>query len=103
MSKILQIQNMLASDDNDCFLLHALGLEYLKINDTENAIFQFKKVLTVNQNYVGTYYHLAKTYEAVMQTEAAIATYEKGMEIAKAAKDNHAYNELRSAYEELTM
>ena len=34
--------------------------------------------------------------------KAAIKWYEKGMAEAKKAGDNHAYNELRSAYEELT-
>jgi hypothetical protein len=32
----------------------------------------------------------------------AISVYEKGMEQAKASNDLHAYNELRSALEELT-
>ena len=35
------------------------------------------------------------------QKQQAIIWYEKGMEAAKLAKDNHAYNELQSAYEEL--
>jgi hypothetical protein len=35
-------------------------------------------------------------------TDAAIKVYEKGMEETKKAGDNHAFGELRGAYEELT-
>jgi hypothetical protein len=35
------------------------------------------------------------------RTDEAIKVYEKGMEEAKKAGDNHAYGELRGAYEEL--
>jgi hypothetical protein len=35
------------------------------------------------------------------QKEQAIIWYEKGMAAAKLAKDNHAYNELQGAYEDL--
>jgi Tfp pilus assembly protein PilF len=103
MSKIQQIQSMLAENDNDCFLNHALGLEYVKIEDAENALNHFNKVLSIDPNYVGTYYHLAKLYEALMQEEEAIATYQKGMEVATAQNEKHAFGELRSAFEEYTM
>ena len=35
------------------------------------------------------------------QKEQAIIWYEKGMAAAKLAKDNHSYNELQGAYEDL--
>ena len=37
----------------------------------------------------------------LLLTEKAIACYEKGMIAAKEAKDNHSYNELQAAYEDL--
>ena len=36
------------------------------------------------------------------QTDEAIKVYEKGMSAAKKAGDNHAFGELRGAFEELT-
>ncbi|MCX6337980.1 MAG: hypothetical protein NT153_11990 [Bacteroidetes bacterium] len=39
--------------------------------------------------------------EKLEQTQLAIDWYEKGMTAAKLAKDQHAYNELQAAYEDL--
>ncbi|RYY94825.1 MAG: hypothetical protein EOO11_17090, partial [Chitinophagaceae bacterium] len=60
-------------------------------------------LLARDPGYVGSYYHLAKLLERQGNEAAAIAVYEKGMDTAKAAGDNHAFSELRSAHEELTM
>ena len=51
--------------------------------------------------YIGSYYHLAKLLEKLEERELAIGWYEKGMAEAKLAKDQHAYNELQAAYEDL--
>lgn len=61
----------------------------------------FEKNLAHDVNYVATYYHYAKLLERVGQQPRAIEIYEQGMQIAKAAKDMHAYSELQSAYEDL--
>ncbi len=102
MSRILQLENFLQQQPNDSFLQHALALEYIKIGDDDKAKNIFIQLLEHNQNYVGSYYHLAKLYERMLDEENAIVTYQKGMEIAKAQNENHAYGELRSALEELT-
>jgi hypothetical protein len=44
---------------------------------------------------------LAKLLEKMEATALAIEWYEKGMAAAKAAKDQHSYNELQAAYEDL--
>lgn len=94
---------MLAADPGDSFLLHALGLEYSKLGDDETARDYFQGVLSANPNYVGTYYHLAKLLERNGDEQGAIQVYEKGMEVAKSAGDQHALGELRGALEELTL
>lgn len=72
-----------------------------KKGDEETAKKLFEEVLQTDENYIGSYYHLAKLLERNEDTEAAIAVYEKGLKHAKDAGEQHAYNELRSAYEEL--
>lgn len=102
MDRISKLTEMLAASPADCFLLHALGLEYVKIGALQTAQTYFERVLETDSSYVGTYYHLAKLLEQIGNPEQAIAIYEKGMEQAKICNDMHAYNELRSAWEELT-
>ena len=86
---------------NVVFLRHALALEYIKLGQLNDAKALFLAVLSDNPDYVGSYYHLAKLLETLEEREAAIQWYEKGMEAAKKAGDNHALNELRAAYEDL--
>jgi tetratricopeptide (TPR) repeat protein len=99
--KILQIQNFLEKEPNDCFLLHALALEHVKIGDLEQAKVLFEKVLEIDAQYIGTYYHLGHLYEEQQNVERAIQVYEKGIEVAKGKKEMHAMGELRSALENL--
>lgn len=101
MNRLYKLNEMLAASPNDCFLLHALGLEYLKTGEIENALASFKKVIENDANYVGTYYHLAKTLEKAQQHEEAINIYEQGIEVATKLKDNHARNELQMALDDL--
>ena len=101
MNRIDQILEFLKKQPADNFLRHALALEYLKIGEDHKAKELFLAVLNESPDYIGSYYHLAKLLEKLEEKEAAIDWYEKGMAAAKVAKDQHAYNELQAAYEDL--
>jgi len=101
MDRIEQLKKFLQTNPEDCFVKHALALEHIKNGDQEAAKELFEEVLQTDENYIGSYYHLAKLLERNEDTEAAIAVYEKGLKHAKDAGEQHAYNELKSAYEEL--
>ena len=102
MDRITRLKDFLAANPADCFIKHALALEYVKQGDDESARHLFEEVLQKDEYYIGSYYHLAKLLERINETETAIAIYEKGMQKAKEKGDNHAFSELRSAYEDLT-
>lgn len=102
MERIDKIQTMLKENPSDSFLQHALALEYIKIGDDEEAKKLFETILAREPGYIGSYYHLAKLLERQQNEQGAIAVYEKGMKEATSVGDQHAYNELRSALEELT-
>ena len=101
MIKIEQLIQLLATTPNDNFLQHALALENIKIGKLADAKLLFEKILESDESYVGSYYHLAKLYERLGENDKAILTYKKGMVIAKLAKDNHSYNELQMALEDI--
>lgn len=102
MDRIERLKEFLKSSPRDCFVKHALALEYIKIGDDVTAKGLFEDVLQEDENYVGSYYHLAKLLERLELIPEAIITYEKGMQKAKEKGEQHALSELRSAYEELT-
>ena len=102
MERIPKIKELLQLNPADSFLQHALGLEYIKLGNDDEARVLFEELLSREPTYVGSYYHLAKLLERNNKTDEAIRVYEKGMEEAKMAGEKLAYNELRAAWEELT-
>ena len=102
MDRIERLNEFLKSNPIDSFVQHALALEYIKLGEDEKARKLFEAILQREPEYVGSYYHLAKLLERNGDMVEAIRVYEKGMEEAKSAGENHAFVELRSAYEELT-
>ena len=101
MDRIEKLNEFLQSNPADSFVRHALALEYVKLGDDLAARKLFEELLEKDPAYVGSYYHLAKLLERNNAIEVAIRWYEKGMEQAKKMKDEHAWQELRGAYEEL--
>ena len=101
MDRIVKLKEFLATSPGDSFVRHALALEYIKAGDDEEARKLFEALLNMDENYVGSYYHLAKLLERNDEKDAAIQWYQKGMLKAKECGDEHGYNELLAAYEDL--
>ena len=101
MSRIEKLLAFIESSGKDSFLQHALALEYIKIGDDEKARNLFNELLLREPSYVGSYYHLGKLLERVGDLEKAFRIYQRGMEEAKRAGDQHALNELRGALEDI--
>lgn len=101
MDHIEKLMDFLRSNPDDSFVQHALALEYIKLGNDPEAKALFYSILEREPGYIGSYYHLAKLLERMDENEEAIRVYEKGMEEAKKSGENHAYNELKGAYDEL--
>jgi tetratricopeptide (TPR) repeat protein len=101
MDRIEKLKEFLRVNPRDCFVQHALALEYIKEGDDESARALFEQILINEPGYIGSYYHLAKLLERTGRLSSAIDWYEKGMSAANQAGDRHTYMELRGAWEEL--
>ncbi len=101
MDRIEKLKEFLMTNSADSFLQHALALEYCKLGNDLAARKLFEEILIREPGYIGSYYHLAKLLERTGDIDGATNWYEKGMDQAKKAGDNHAYGELKSAYEEM--
>lgn len=99
--RIEKIKTFLKQSPDDCFLNHALALEYIKLGKDPEAKELFEKNLQNDPEYIATYYHFGKLAERNKDENRARDLYEQGMQKAKAAGDNHSYNELQGAYEDL--
>ena len=101
MDRIAKLKEFLAANPDDSFVQHALALEHVKAGDDAEARKLFENILTRDETYIGSYYHLGKLLERSDERESAIKWYELGMLKAKESGDMHAYNELQAAYEDL--
>lgn len=101
MDRIENLKAFLAANPGDSFVQHALALEYVKLGDDNEARRLFENLLANDEDYIGSYYHLAKLLERNDARESAIQWYQKGMLKAKEAGDKHAFTELQLAYEDL--
>jgi Tfp pilus assembly protein PilF len=101
MDRIASIKKMLESTPNDSFLQHALAMEHSKLGDDATARQLYETILTREPGYIGSYYQLGQLLERTGENVLAAEWYDRGMQAAKAAGDNKAFGELRSALEEL--
>ena len=86
----------------DAFLKYAIALEYIRLGNNTEAEKQFELFLRDFPDYLPTYYQAAKFWEETGNTEAAIDTYNKGIELARTNNDNKTLNELKEALMLLT-
>ena len=101
ISRLDKLLEFIKNEPEDEFLKYALATEYLRLNQTDKALGYYEDLVTNHPNYVGTYYHLGKLYEALNRKPDAEATYQKGMKVAREKRDNHAFSELQAVYNAL--
>ena len=102
ISRLEKLLEFLNNEPEDAFLKYALATEYLHLNKTDKALAYYEDLINKHPDYKGTYYHLGKLYEALNRKQDAINTYETGMKITREQRDNHAFSELQTVYNELT-
>jgi len=94
MSRIDQLQKLLASEPADLFLNFALAMELSKLGRTDESLAQFDRVIALNEHYAAAYFQKAKTQLAAGDHHSAKATLELGIERAKSGGDQHAADEM---------
>jgi len=101
-SRLEKLLGFIENEPDDPFLKYALATEYLRLNETDKALWYYEDLIKNNPDYTGTYYHLGKLYETLGRRQDAIIIYETGMKITKEKRDNHAFSELQAVYNEVT-
>ena len=101
MDRIAKLKEYMKTAQKDSFLQHALALEYIKVGNDIDARNLFNDILKREPTYIGSYYHLGKLYERLGDIPKAIRVYERGMDEARKAGDQHSYSELQAAFEDI--
>ncbi len=98
VNRLEKLLEFLKNEPDDPFLKYALATEYLHLTQTDRALAFYEDLVKHHPNYIGTYYHLGKLYEALNRKQDAIITYETGMKVTREQRDNHAFSELQAVY-----
>lgn len=89
---------MLEKEPDDLFTNYALGIEYSNnTSELNKAEEQFKKVLTLDPDYIPACYQLGKLFESQTKIREALTYFKKGLELARIQKNNKAINEFNEA------
>ena len=83
MDRMHQLQSLHKEDPNDLFVRFAIAKEFEKAGDIQSAIEQYEKILEINVEYIGVYYHLAHLYGEQGRIDDAMNLYDKGISISK--------------------
>lgn len=89
--------SLLVNEPNDIFTNYALAIEYMGEGDYTKAEKQFLKVLDIDSNYLPSYFQLGQVAEKMNNVQIALNYYKKGLELAKAQKNNKTVNEINEA------
>ena len=100
-SRIEQIKAFLKDSPEDSFLNYALAIEYIGMQDFNEARSLFEKILVNAPDYKATYYHYGKLLLKDGHKEKAMEIFTTGIKYAEQKKELHTAAELRSALNEI--
>lgn len=94
LSILLQLEKQKPNDD---FLLFAIGLEYISVENWCKAKDYLERLREKHPDYTATYLHLGKLYEQLNENEKAKDCYENGLIITKEKNEQKNWRELNEA------
>ena len=101
MNRIEILKGFLNENANDSFSRYALALEYVKLEQNDDAVREFETVKKNDPDYVATYFQLGQLYQKMGQTHDAEKTLRTGITVASKVGDEHTRSELEGALESL--
>ncbi len=96
MSRLEKLKKLAELAGDDPLTFYGLGLEYINLQQWEEAIAAFAQAIAIDPKYSAAYYHKARAEISAGRTAEARATLEAGMQTARSAGDWHTEGEMRS-------
>ena len=97
MDRLGMLEQMVATKPDEAFPRYGLAMEYRKLERDEEAAAAFAELAQRCPDYVPGYLMHGNLLERMGRPEQAAAVYDRGVEVATAAGDDHAVSELRAA------
>ena len=94
MSREEKIRALLAAEPEDGFLNFSLAMELQKHEKWDECLAQFDRLIEVDPNYVGAYFHKGKTLASINRIDEAKVALKRGIVTAAEVGDLHAKGEM---------
>ena len=94
MASLESFERMLALGKDSALLRYSLAMEYLKLNNADQAIEHLKLALQHDPTYSAAWKHLGRAYEASGDFSQAADAYVKGIEAAEKKGDKQTAKEM---------
>lgn len=101
MDRLSMLLSLVATKPGDPFPRYGLAMEYKKRGQHDDAVQAFAELAEQHPKYVPGYLMHGNLLESMGRGPEAHAVYERGLEVARAAGDDHAESELRAARDAL--
>jgi tetratricopeptide (TPR) repeat protein len=92
---------MLERDPSDAFCLYGVAQEHASAGRLDEAVAWFRKTIAADPGHAYARFHLAKALERLDDMEGAVTALREGLQVARAAGDAKAANELAGYLDEL--
>ncbi len=94
MSRIEQLRKLAQIEPDDPLAHYGLALEWVNLQDWEQAILSFGETLRLDPKYTAAYYHKARAEIGAGLGQDARGTLERGIQAANAAGDEKTAREM---------
>jgi tetratricopeptide (TPR) repeat protein len=101
MARIDLLKGFLQDNPNDSFSRYALALEFVKLNQLDDARREFETVRDNDPDYLATYYQLGQLFTQLGLRHEAEKTFRTGITVAVKQRDSHTQSELEAALESI--
>ena len=101
MDRIAMLSEMIAQDPNNSFARYGLAVEYSNSGRLEQAMEEFRALLSANPDYTAGYFMAAQTLMKSERIDEARKMLHDGIATAERRGDPHAQSEMQSMLEEI--
>ncbi len=89
-----RIEQMLKQEPDDVFLNFSFAMELSKENESDRALAQFDRVLSLDPTYTAAHYHKGNTLIGLGRQDEARVVLTEGVAACKQIGDDHAHREM---------
>jgi predicted Zn-dependent protease len=101
MDRVAMLTEILTQNPNDAFARYGRAMEYSNQGNVEQALDEFRKLLSANPDYTAGYFMAAQTLAKVNRTEEARKMLADGIASAKRTGNAHAQSEMEGMLSDL--